>query len=414
MKVNNMIKKLYSCFVVVIMYSYAIPPQLPNFGNSCYMNATLQLLFCLENLNSVVLHSTSPVEPISLAQYYKKVLQSKGQTHVSISDLRLLFYSVDLWITQAPSMRILDKLFKLDHISPINVQHIINDLDKELSSIAQKNPSTAAIKTQSYSFAHSFLLEPRLWQIVALPENERKKSLTMYFENQLIAYSPTCAQQDAGNALSKILEDLEISFPVVKSLITNTITDKTVQWDFVEYSNPLHQSITQLAVRKANLVDLIDEYVHEEKLEHYELLRVFSHLPLYAFFELRRLSGQFNFNNDPVTLPLRFYYKDTWLYENVKSENYQLRGAIIHSGGGSGGHYTAYVYDKGTASWYYCDDARISSLGNVLPSVNMQQIEQYATIVLYEKIEDVPALSLKNELMSFFQDLLTFAVHARS
>lgn len=63
-----------------------------------------------------------------------------------------------------------------------------------------------------------------------------------------------------------------------------------------------------------------------------------------------------------ITIPRTINLYD-FVYEkenhNRDDYTYELIGAIIHGGGISGGHYTAYIQEWNTGEWYLCDDSTI-------------------------------------------------------
>lgn len=383
----------------------APPPALSNFGNSCYMNATLQLLLCMDTLNTIVSHPTTMLPATSLSSYYNHVLKAYEKKEPITTELVLFFHMVDLWLNQPRSMHIIEQLFKAKEVSQDLVSKLSKQIDDALDALHKKNVVSQE-RINSYSFARNFLLEPTLWSLVQ--NKVSTHDLETYFENQIIAYSPFCTQQDAGQALSVILESLQNNLPGSSRLMNLGVIDKIIEYNtIVYYQNPVQQLLTTLPVKKASLLELIDFYVHEEKREHYEKLRVFDFLPLYMIFELRRLVSEYDFNNSEVIVPAELSFSQDWLYD-VAPQTYALKAVIIHSGGGSGGHYTAYVYAADAQRWFYCNDATITQLGSSLSPQEQEHINRYATIILYEVTKTSQVDFNTRLLQDLYHDLSVF------
>ncbi|MCH9630950.1 MAG: hypothetical protein S4CHLAM37_09610 [Chlamydiia bacterium] len=109
--------------------------------------------------------------------------------------------------------------------------------------------------------------------------------------------------------------------------------------------------------------DVLEGGVEIESLEHARKIRTKPPRELLlSFGRFKPVGSKYEKNNTRIKdVPIDLKLEDS-IFEKASDNKreYNLKGAIIHSGSMSSGHYTTLIQDKG--SWFLCDDDQISAL----------------------------------------------------
>lgn len=318
-------KIILSFFGLIIFDIQAIPPALQNCGNTCFLNASIQVLYNIAPLTQLILDQ--PTNPYNQTQNPAP------------------YYYTEL-IKQFEAIK-----------NQINAKLFTCDPNKDLQKLTKAAYDLLGTLCGSQQDATEFL-----WQF---QDNLLEKSISKKLNNQI-------------KSLFSFTINTETFCPRIKDLPKYTSSR----------SDPYLQMTVNIKNSKEQLLSSLDEclkdYFSEEPLEEYkpegqekrdDCTRKFNlvTLPEILLIGLKRFDAISEIKLDhsvaiPITgLTLSNYFLDE-KRKKTDAKDYELIGVIIQSGTLRAGHYWAYVKDLSN-QWFKCDDANVISVSITDPAV---------------------------------------------
>lgn len=360
---------LYACF------AQAKPPELPNLGVSCYLNAFIQVTYNIPDfvtllINNKLLFNNNTPQDFLVSNYCAVLENIKNNRFknepINETYLTLLYKSFDAaikhnWLT-------------LETIESYDINYC--------------NQQAAA--------------EP--WGILlnslAFSEKENKT-----IEQNLF--------------IQKILDLFNIGEHAV-------ITDQAGQRS--EPKNDL--LVTSLSIKEhipsqplVTLSELIEEHVSPQSVTLTGYFKPTKQLFFikpadYFLLELKNVifeGGRYVKYSMNIAIPPLLTMPAVWFNDEKESTDYELIGVTIHAGGTSGGHYTAYIKDQYDPPhpWYYCNDSSIEKIGERLSPEAQQHINTSASFLVYKRVGKAKILN-DQDIKKKLQDFNKYLSHLKS
>ena len=323
---------------------------LKNFGNTSYINSILQ---CLSH--------TLPIRCLYVSDEYKEHLNNRGDLSNAFSHVM-----VELWdSTSSHSVRPNDLKKQIESISPKVPKYnqhdahefmrfLLNELHEEINRSSEEGRKSPA---------HNEILEEACARHLTWEDSR----ISQLFSGML--RSDVCCSV-CNNQSTVYIPFMDLSLPIVKrkqrSFYNAISTEATV--------------LLADCLRMFTTEDILDEeespYCNTcikptKSSRHVSIAK----LPRYLVIQLKRLS----YHPKRTKLSTRVEFDYTW--ELIDSDNtvklYSLYAVVCHSGGVSGGHYTAYCNHCGV--WRCFDD-------KIIKSVTWEYVAHQEAYILFYKL----------------------------
>ena len=311
---------------------------LANLGNTCFINSTMQILSHTYELNNFLDQDI-----------FKKKLKNKVDSALLFEwdNLRKLMWNTNCVISPAKFIKTIQKVAQIKNME-LFTGYSQNDLPEFLLFLID-------------CFHNSISREIKM-TISGVPENETDTIAIKCFEMIKNMYS---------NEYSEIWN---LFYGVHVSEITCLETGKQLQitpepYFMIDLPIPANNKLP-------SLIDCFNHYVEGEILEgdnawyneetkqkvNIRKKILFWSFPNILVIDLKRFTGSFQKNQILITFPLDNLDLSQYVIGYKKhSYIYELYGVCNHSGGVSGGHYTAYVKNA-NGKWYHFNDTSVSEI----------------------------------------------------
>lgn len=336
---------LFSLSIVFSEYAMEkafVPCSIANVGNTCYINAALQMLcsvqpltyFILKQKNTEYFLRTHKNQP-TLVALYMELLERMGMERVIGAQ------EIEPFCNKAQN------LFKFEPKVPQDAGEF---LQLFLDQIGDNEVNRAVVK-KTYHKTNKVISEPSKLFHVRL--STLRKCLTCSHERWKATYELMLTVEIKGNTLLDCLKNYFTAEENIPDYQCNRCSEKV----------PATQRY-YLTGAPEYLIIVLKRYIYAGTVKqkiHDQVAFPIKGLDLECYFPLDKQKG-------PVV--------------------YDLCSLLAHSGEYGGGHYTAYVNTKEDI-WYYCNDEHVSLFEEI------QQFEQYGVycarhtetpyILLYKK-----------------------------
>jgi len=406
-----------------------------NFGNSCYMNATIQTIshiyifqqYLLQNEDTIinVLLKNAPIfftnaqfnnikDKLSLADYTPQILTSDEKTIVVNSTMtyQIIKLLKGLWSDNIHSNSLQPKN---GTINPISFKKIFSearnnfffgrdqhDAEEAYNCIMQKMQEELAtktnvrFKTDKTSVNELFIFKQKIKTNIEKTKSETEK------EELCRKYDERKRAMSAENLTLKSFKEMKKYYDVSKSVITNNfsgflhssmscpdvmckhVTDNFEAYLQLSFSIPDGENIT--------IYDCMNEYCKEETLDDNNLwhctgcdkdvggikkIYLWTN-PKILVIQLKRFDWQhFRKNNNMVHCPITDLNIES-IISPINVENmcnkffiYDLQCVVNHDGDIDNGHYFSYCKNQNTNTWYKYNDENVTQLPDGCIITNM-------------------------------------------
>jgi ubiquitin carboxyl-terminal hydrolase 2/21 len=313
---------------------------LSNLGNTCFLNACMQVLSHTYELNDFLNLET-----------YKKRLKNKYESAMLIEwdDLRKLLWSENCIVSPVKFVRTVQKLAQIK--------------DNALFTGYDQNDMTEFLIFVIDCFHESLSREVNM-NIVGTVVNERDKIAMVCFERIKQMYS---------NDYSEIWN---IFYGIQVSHLTSIETEKMMSMTPEPYfiiNLPIPPNMNQ-----PSLLDCFDLYVEPEIMdgdncvlneltgqkEAAKKALSFWSFPTVLVIDIKRFNSSNRKKQNLVDFPIDNLNLSKYVIGyNKESYVYDLYGVCNHSGSVLGGHYTSFVKNA-NGKWYHYDDTNITEVTN--------------------------------------------------
>jgi len=329
---------------------------LANLGNTCFINACMQVISHTYELNIFLEKET-----------YKKKLKNKPESALILEwdNLRKLMWNANCVISPGKFIKTIQKVAQIKGMT-IFTGYSQNDLPEFLLFIID--------------CLHNSLSREIKMTISGKPENDTDKIAIMCFEMIKNMYS------------KEYSEIWNIFYAVHVSEISNLETGEKIK------QTPEPYFMIDLPIPENNkspsLIDCFNYYVQGEVLEgdnawYNENTRekinirkkiLFWSFPNILVIDFKRFNTVFQKNQILITFPLDDLDLSDYVIGYKKNiYKYELYGVCNHSGSTMGGHYTSYVKNA-NGKWYYFNDTSVSEV-SVIDTI----ISPKAYVLFYRK-----------------------------
>ena len=329
---------------------------LANLGNTCFINSCMQVLSHTYELNKFLDEET-----------YKKKLKNKTDSALLFEwdNLRKLMWDNNCIISPAKFIKTIQKVAQIKNMDMFT-GYSQNDLPEFLLFLVD-------------CFHNSISREIKM-TISGNPENETDIIAIKCFEMIKNMYSKEYSE--IWNLFYGVHVSEIICLETGKQL-------KITPEPYFMIDLPIPQNN-----KSPTLIDCLNYYVEGEVLEgenawyneetnKKENIRkkiLFWSFPNILAIDLKRFNNSFQKNQILVSFPLDNLDLSEYVIGYKKhSYVYELYGVCNHSGGVSGGHYTAYVKNA-NGKWYHFNDTSVSEVG-----MNESIISPKAYCLFYRK-----------------------------
>lgn len=313
---------------------------LSNLGNTCFLNACMQVLSHTYELNDFLNLET-----------YKKRLKNKYESAMLIEwdDLRKLLWSENCIVSPVKFVRTVQKLAQIK--------------GQELFTGYDQNDMTEFLIFVIDCFHESLSREVNM-NIVGTVVNERDKIAMVCFERIKQMYSKDYSE------IWNIFYGIQVSH--LTSIETENIMSMTPEPYFI-INLPIPPNMNQ-----PSLLDCFDLYVESEIMdgdncvlneltgqkEAAKKALSFWSFPTVLVIDIKRFNSSNRKKQNLVDFPIDNLNLSKYVIGyNKESYVYDLYGVCNHSGSVLGGHYTSFVKNA-NGKWYHCDDTNITEVTN--------------------------------------------------
>lgn len=365
----------------VVMFCSPKPPSLPNWGNSCYMNAVVQCLYNVVPLSNFVA-GKDYVPREQLLQGYQQLvraIKNKGDLSEKDSELKDFYSSVGARLNY-PAV--------FEDVRKWGVKTIQPELLKK-----KINAKIVQLRKEKKSKGYISALET--WK-KKVDGNAKEVMFHADVESSFIKSLPlTCKQQDSAEVVrvfSRIAEKDLLRFNDLFSLkyISGIFCNNNLSAD--KSPGAAFSILLSLAANtKRTLYDLLHQqedvpggFKVEGGIKKEDCVKDTRYISLseYLLIDLLRYEIRYEFEtidgveqmrevkskiSDDVEVPLILDMQKFMAYpeqHSIKDEVlvYELIGFTSHSGSLDSGHWVAYVKDEAENQWYYCSDSDITTV----------------------------------------------------
>lgn len=321
-------------FIIINLFLFSLycsvfpvkPPAMENLGNTCYMNSSLQCLYQVEDLTNFVLskdvfgyydQGTPSYEYVRLVNEvtHKSKSEFIKASEFCIPIFQNFFYGEKY--RQEDAAEFIQKL--IDHLSDLDIQDQIKN----------------KLKQERKFFTGTRILQTKVNEIFGVIINEELEYLSESLKSTKLIYF-----NNLSLPINKILDNKLINLDNLKSCLNEFFAPEVMTGE--------------------NQVEF-----NGKKTDAKRTYKSFVSTPSYLILSLKRFSYNKNTKTfDKLSQAIKFDLNlDLASYFEKKLDNsldmeYELFGFVQHSGSFGGGHYTAYVKNKG--QWWYCNDSSIS------------------------------------------------------
>ena len=313
---------------------------LSNLGNTCFLNACMQVLSHTYELNDFLNLET-----------YKKRLKNKYESAMLIEwdDLRKLLWSENCIVSPVKFVRTVQKLAQIK--------------GQELFTGYDQNDMTEFLIFVIDCFHESLSREVNM-NIVGTVVNERDKIAMVCFERIKQMYSNDYSE------IWNIFYGIQVSH--LTSIETENIMSMTPEPYFI-INLPIPPNMNQ-----PSLLDCFDLYVEPEIMdgdncvlneltgqkEAAKKTLSFWSFPTVLVIDIKRFNSSNRKKQNLVDFPIDNLNLSKYVIGyNKESYVYDLYGVCNHSGSVLGGHYTSFIKNA-NGKWYHCDDTNITEVTN--------------------------------------------------
>lgn len=319
---------------------FAKPPQLPNVGNTCYLNATLQNFYNCSLLTDMILLKKIKIQDVQnndkhFFQGYEKVIKA---------------------MYQAQGGRVTEEILK--NLADLGCERRSLLFGQEILAGQQQDPT-------------EFVVDPVLnvlpWQAKVLFEFAQSSAIGCPYKSDL--------KKDVLGVLSKKVESFLFLQTEIKgsslesSLINYFDLERLTENNRYKYDAEHLEEKESYYKEVERLFDIIkpEGTIKGLFIKNCQKRYRMKTFPTYLIIQLKRFSyndyGMGQRINSKVSIPLTLDmtpYAD----ESGGKQEYSLIGAVLHSGYLGAGHYRAYIKDQFDEhqSWYVCDDATVTQI----------------------------------------------------
>ena len=313
---------------------------LSNLGNTCFLNACMQVLSHTYELNDFLNLET-----------YKRRLKNKYESAMLIEwdDLRKLLWSENCIVSPVKFVKTVQKLAQIK--------------GQELFTGYDQNDMTEFLIFVIDCFHESLSREVNM-NIVGTVVNERDKIAMVCFERIKQMYSKDYSE------IWNIFYGIQVSH--LTSIETENIMSMTPEPYFI-INLPIPPNMNQ-----PSLLDCFDLYVEPEIMdgdncvlneltgqkEAAKKALSFWSFPTVLVIDIKRFNSSNRKKQNLVDFPIDNLNLSKYVIGyNKESYVYDLYGVCNHSGSVLGGHYTSFVKNA-NGKWYHCDDTNITEVTN--------------------------------------------------
>lgn len=360
---------------------------LHNNGNTCYQNAAIQSLCCLDKF----------IEKIINIDFIKNIITNYKNITNNIND-DILTYRFLL---------MLNDNINLKKVNPLNISNCIRKykiLYKNQITMPYKNEFNIYEQLDSYDFLNAILRilhnELNLNFIFDADEIDLKNVVEDYnkMNDIILDYNIENIKKNSILQIKKIYND---GFSLINSIFSGqyinisecencgfkifsfTFSD-TLELDLVNSENNIiFNNLYECLDNQMNINLYSDENIHKKQTGHLRCYNYFKFFlpPKILIIRLKRFINNKKINN-PIDIPINLNIeKYIHMYSDKKNNcNYKLSSAIIHMGSLNGGHYISVGYKNNM--WLEFNDANVYKLNS--NSLNNHLSNSY--ILFYQKI----------------------------
>lgn len=313
---------------------------LSNLGNTCFLNACMQVLSHTYELNDFLNLET-----------YKRRLKNKYESAMLIEwdDLRKLLWSENCIVSPVKFVKTVQKLAQIK--------------GQELFTGYDQNDMTEFLIFVIDCFHESLSREVNM-NIIGTVVNERDKIAMICFERIKQMYSNDYSE------IWNIFYGIQVSHLISEE--TEKIMSMTPEPYFI-INLPIPPNMNQ-----PSLLDCFDLYVEPEimdgdncvlneltdKKEAAKKTLSFWSFPTVLVIDIKRFNSSNKKKQNLVDFPIDNLNLSKYVIGyNKESYVYDLYGVCNHSGSVLGGHYTSFVKNA-NGKWYHCDDTNITEVTN--------------------------------------------------
>lgn len=401
------------CFSIV-----ARPPELINFGNSCYVNALLQALYASSPLTQAIPELV--FESVSVGERYKDLVISfiHGNKYEITTELFKFYAKIQKDEDFGKT------LFK-DGSKPKPAPQ--ENLEKQKAALQAKG-KLSDFEQATLNSLQSAMKESKDFHNLAeniaknmnenwedLPKNEQgdqKKEI----EEVLTSFF-SAGQEDAnefcGELIGRLIEDVEQKDKIKKIFLFNVDDGEYHSASILNMGTFKElRPITFNTFEGKILIDNIKTFdflneIFEEKLKG----TAFYSFPEIFILSLERSVNGIDITNEKnhfrttvktnhiIAIPFDL---NTHFIRDDSNDDYELFAVIIHTGTGLSGHYFAYIKEE--TEWFLCNDSVIRPVSQAKVK---EEMEQFGRMLFYKRVSPEQQITKRLQtLHEALQDLL--------
>lgn len=400
-------------FAVMTELVEAKPPSLENIGSSCYMNALLQAMLNIPQLNTLVMqHGTGGANfgGTFLPAYTRLVEAVVKKQPIGKGLLEGLHRGFELEMRPSPVKNTFGEILNMA-LCPdcINVED-----SKKLLKISFEG--VIAAETGKGKAAQQYVIDYFNEQIKNLPNLNNVTDVLNLLQNlpeqfnkkTEIAYGQQDADELYGKLIENFIDKTLSSGEFIKSFSDLLEVVRVAEGKQTGSGNFMRYLYIDWGLKPKTLYDLLEKGKNDgcftdgsvNALGAIQAPKVLVFVPM---------TDVFNAIVMPEQIDMEPYHKV------FKGITYDLVSVVVWGGGlgkeSSFGHYTAYVNDLSAddTTWYYCDDSTIKLIGRELLEEDHRRIDTRSRMLFYMKTSEVetlqPKLKPRRQLIALSQSL---------